>query len=218
MPGSIRKNWSIYPATTMEFSICPKDFDELAQEYVSSILELLGADPSKKILLDQPFSGNCPQNSFKFFKDPKAIIVDRDPRDMYIFVKEFYHRKGIVYQVPTDSVEHFVDYYLHMRDKQPYLDSDERILRIQFEDMVYNYEESTRKISDFCGLSSTDRYRTVFKPQKSINNTQVFRRFKGYEKDISFIENKLPSYLFPFEKYPAISHFEEMFDKVKTLS
>lgn len=218
MPGMVRKNWTVYPATTMEFSICPKDFDELAQKYVSSILELLGADSSKKILLDQPFCGNCPQNGFKFFKDPKAIIVDRDPRDLYVFTIEFFHKNGIIYQVPTDTVEHFVDYFLYMRENQPYLMPDENVLRIRFEDMVYNYQDTTRRISDFCNLSSSDRYRVIFNPKKSINNTQVFKRFKGYSKDIEFIEKKLTSFLFPFEKYPAVTHFEEMFNRPASLS
>ena len=84
--------------------------------------------------------------------------------------------------------------------------------------MVYNYDESTRKISDFCGLSLADRYRVIFDPKKSINNTQVFKRFKGYYKDITYIENKLASLLYPFDQYPPITHFEEMFNRPNSLS
>lgn len=44
----------------------------------------MGADLSKPICLDQPFSGNNPENSFKFYNNPYAIIVDNDPRDLYL--------------------------------------------------------------------------------------------------------------------------------------
>lgn len=215
LPGNILKDWSLYPARKMQFSIQPEHFDELAKQYVSLVLETLGADFQKKIVLDQPFSGNSPQNSFKFFDNPKAIIVDRDPRDMYIFTKEFYHKRGTIYQIPTDTVSNFVKYFLHMRKGQPYLQEDDRILLLRFEDMVYRFQETERKIQSFCELSASERKYHYFFPEKSINNTQIYKRYPEYEQDIRYIEKELREYLYPFEEFGDVQITGDAFDKAK---
>lgn len=211
LPARIKANWRYYPARDMAFSICPENFDQLAKGYVTQVLEILGADFSKKIVLDQPFSGNCPQNSFKYFDDPKAIVVDRDPRDVYLLTKEFYHSKGLAYQIPTDTVEHFVEYYKYMRKDQPYLLPDDRILVIRFEDMIYEYEKTTKEIRRFCEMDSEEKGKRCFFPEKSINNTQIYKRYPQYEEDIKYIESQLAEYLYPFEKYGNKEINGEMF-------
>ena len=183
----------------MEFSIQPEKFDIAAKAFVRDILEIYGADFRKPVVLNQPFCGNNPEKSFKYFDDPIAIIVDRDPRDNYMFAKKFLRSKGR--QIPTDTVEQYVEYYKRMRDGQPYKESDERILCIQFEDMIYKYDETTRKISEFCNVRHEDRTRKFFVPEMSINNTQVYKRYPEYEKDILYIEKMLPDYLYPFDKF-----------------
>ena len=193
----------------MEFSVAPDNFLEQAKRYVRRLLEIYGADFTKPIALNQPFCGNNPARSFHFFDDAKAIVVDRDPRDNYLFAKRFL--RGKFRQIPSDDVETFVQYYRHMREGQPYQKTDSRILRIQFEDMVYRYEDTAKVINEFCGLNPEDRVNTYFVPADSINNTQVFKRFPECKRDVEYIEANLKEYLYPFEKYGDVNPKGKMF-------
>lgn len=193
----------------MEFSVAPDNFLEQAKLYVRRMLEIYGADFTKPIVLNQPFCGNNPAKGFHFFDEARAIVVDRDPRDNYLFAKKFL--RGRFRQIPSDNVESFVSYYRHMREGQPYQFSDSRVLRIQFEDMVYKYEDTTKVINDFCGLNPSDRVNTYFVPSDSINNTQVFKRFPECHEDVKYIEEHLSEYLYPFELYGEVNPKGKMF-------
>lgn len=168
---------------------------------VHNLLLILGCDFSKTLVLDQAFSGNNPQASFPFFDSPVAIVVDRDPRDLYIFANEVLKKKRFFKNtvfMPTNSVDDFIKYYKLIRQNQPYLKKDVRVLRISFEDMVYKYEETTTKVRDFCCLRDEDRKGIQFDPNMSIANTQLFRRFGKYKKDIERIEKELSDYIYHF--------------------
>lgn len=204
-----KKNINIYPVRTMSFSIKPDDFERITKQYINDILEAMGADFNKNIVLNQPFPGNDPESSFSFFDNPLAIVVDRDPRDNYIFAKKFLLNKGR--QIPTETVEKFVVYYRNMRKGMPYIIGSDKILNIRFEDLIYEYDESITKIMTFCGLKEHTNPRTIFAPELSINNTQVFKRYPEYRKEIEYIERELPEFLYPFEKYPEIEVTGNMF-------
>lgn len=201
LPVRIKTNWNLYPAHKMYFSINPDDFYEKSKKYVNMILSILGLDSSKPIVLNQPFSGNCPQNAFPFFDNPLAIVVDRDPRDIYTStVKSYVPLKGC-YNIPSKDVATFVEYYRGMHNNQPYRNEDNRVLVIRFEDMVYEYEATTDKIIQFCNLNESDHSRKVFDPSKSIVNTQAFKRFPDLKKEIEYIERELEEYLYDFDSY-----------------
>ncbi len=203
------KNIDIYPVHNMEFSVNPENFDEEAKRYVRQILELLGAVDGKNIVLDQPFTGNDPVKSFKFFDNPKAIVVDRDPRDVYLFVKKFLLH--VARQIPTDSVQDFVEYYSRMRNNQKFHTNNPNVLHIRFEDLIYEYDKTVQEIMDFCGLKTHDCPRSIFEPSMSINNTQMYKKFPECKDDIAYIEKMLPQYLYPFEKYGEVDNTGKMF-------
>ena len=93
----------------------------------------------------------------------------------------------------------------------PYLEEHPDILKVQFEDLIYNYEETAKIICDFCNLDFNNRKRKLFDPALSINNTQVYKRYPQYAADIKYIEEQLGEYLFPFEKYGERKISGEMF-------
>ena len=68
---------------------------------------------SKPIVLDQPFEGNNPEQSFPFFYDPYAIIIDRDPRDLYLEYK--YSTFVDMKFFPHSNVDEFILYYKNLR-------------------------------------------------------------------------------------------------------
>lgn len=181
----------------------PEGFYEKTKEYVNSILEIGGADLDKKIILDQPFSATKPELAFPYFEDPLAIVVDRDPRDLYTIVKKIYLKSWGFSQVPTDDVKQFVVFYRKMReiDRNISAEDEKRILNIRFEDMIYNYEETSKIINAFCGLDEKDKKKMIFDPKVSIKNTQVYKNYPELADDIKYIEQMLPNYLFDFESY-----------------
>lgn len=203
------RNFDFYPVRTMEFSAKPAHYFEHTKRYVGDILDAMGWDHRRNLVLDQPFAGSFPQKSFDYFEAPRAIVVDRDPRDQYLFAKKFLLHKGR--SIPTQRVEDFVTFYRAMREDMPYLQDRDDMLRIRFEDMVYEYEASVKKIVDFCGLGEHTRPRSIFEPSMSQNNTQLFRRYPEYDRDIQYIERELPQYLYPFEKYDMPLTMGEMF-------
>lgn len=194
----------IYPMGKMYFSSRPAGFDEAARDFVLGVLDAIEPiDASKNIILDQPFPGNNPMACFPFFENPKAIVVDRDPRDLYLLTKEFWFKSQAWRPLPTNSVEQFITYYRALREPKPEYEED-KVLRIRFEDLIYRYDETRIKIEKYLGLPSNMNQMEHFNPALSINNTQVFNYYSGYKSEIQQIERALPEYLFPFEKYGAV--------------
>lgn len=198
-----KKRWrqvDWWPLKEISFSVKPEIFDSAAKTHVKEVLSAFGAKFDKPIVLDQPFSGNNPQACFKFFDDPYAIVVDRDPRDLYIFANTQLY--GINHFMPISPVEDFVKYYRALRDHQPYQDANDRVLCVKFEDMIYHYDETTKRIRDFLHLPENPNPKSVFDPSISMPNTQLWNRFPQFIKDIEYIEKALPEFLFDFSGCP----------------
>lgn len=203
------RHWEGFPLETVYLSILPDEFEEKARKHVRDVLSVMGADFSKPIILDQPFAGNNPQACFKFFDDPYAVVVDRDPRDNYVFAKT--KLLGRFHLMPVNSVEDFVKYYRALRKNQPYTQPHERVLSMKFEDFVYHYDDATAKLRDFFHLPDNPNPKSIFDPAISMPNTQVWKRYPQFEKDIEYIEKELPEYLFDYTGCPEPDLKGEMF-------
>lgn len=204
------KNFTGYPLTPTRVSVRPDNFYDEAKAFIRNMLVRMGANYEKNIVLDQPFPGNNPAVCFPFYDDPYAIVVDRDPRDNYVFAKT--KLKGNINGfMPTEDVHEFIKYYRALRDGQAYKETNDRILRIQFEEMVYDYDIATEKIREFLRLPKNPRPKSIFDPALSVANTQTVKRFPQFSDEVAVIEKELPEYLFDFEKYPAPDLSGEMF-------
>lgn len=203
------RQWNHYPLEDVFFSVLPENFMEAAKKHVREILVGFGADLNKPLILDQPFPGNNPQACFKFFEDPYAIVVDRDPRDNYVFART--KLLGRFHLMPINSVEDFVTYYRALRRNQPYTKPHKRILSIKFEDMVYHYDETTARLREFLNLPENPNPKSIFNPSISMPNTQVWKRFPQFAKDIEYIEQELSEYLFDYTGCPEPDPNGKMF-------
>ena len=200
---------NIWPLEKVRFSVKPANFYTAAQAHVDDILTGFGMDQNRICAADQPFPGNDPQACFPFFKDPYAIVVDRDPRDNFVFART--RMLGKFHYMPINDVMDFIAYYRALCKDQPYLQPDPRVLRIHFEDMIYEYEKTTELVRSFLHLPENPRPKSVFDPELSIANTQVFKRFPQFADDIKIIEAELSEYLFDFSKYPEPDKTKKMF-------
>lgn len=194
------RHWEGYPLERVYLSVLPHDFDEKARKHVKDILLAMGADFSKPIILDQPFAGNNPQACFKFFDDPYAVVVDRDPRDNFVFAKT--KLLGRFHLMPINNVEDFVKYYRALRKNQPYTQPHDRVLTMKFEDFVYHYDDATAKLREFLHLPNNPAPKSIFEPAISMPNTQVWKRYPQFARDIEYIEKELPEYLFDYTGCP----------------
>jgi hypothetical protein len=190
----------------------PESFLSASRDFICDILSAMGKKENLVTVLDQPFEGCNPVKSFKFFENPKAIIVDRDPRDLYLFIKYFLRPRGREgYQVPCDNVDVFIEYFRLSHKTPPDLRSRDDLLYINFESLIYDYDNTVKKIADFAGVFNHVHKQKYFKPARSKNNTQLFKKYSCYEADIKKIEKELPEYLFPFDDYPDIKPEGGMF-------
>lgn len=180
-------------------SIYPAEFEDKVRKYIRSLLISMQYDFNKNILLNQPFDVHAPASSMKYFDNPKAILVDRDPRDIYVLAKKYLYSLGEF--IPTNKVDEYILYHRLIR-KSSAGNTKYEILRIRYEDMIYDYEKTSNKVISFLGLASSKRVeKKYFDPMKSINNTQLYLRHPELAEDIKKIETELSEYLYPFDQY-----------------
>lgn len=195
-----KKNWKHKPCRLLYTSVSPTNFYEASIRFIKEILQAKGFDTDKDIFINQAFEGNDPTNSFPFFENPRAIIVDRDPRDVYLLTKK-YGSMGESRWCPRDDVRDFIVYWKNVHKKKH--EDNEDILRICFEDLIYDYDHTVARIEAFSSLSSTAHTLpgSYFKPDVSINNTQLFLRETKFADDVALIERELPEYLYDFSRF-----------------
>lgn len=182
----------------MRISFIKNDnFYKLSHEYIYKVIDEISKGKDN-VVLDQFL---LPFNLYridKYFDDKlKVIVVSRDPRDVFILNKYIWQEKNLCIPFPLDASE-FCEFYKNMRESEHTCDSN-KILRINFEDLIYNYDKELGKITKFIGFKSQDHIckRTRFNPDVSIKNTQVFRK-NEYKDEIKIIEKKLKNYLYQF--------------------
>lgn len=191
----------IFPNSKMYIAVPDLNkFLDLSRKYIFNLIKCTGADISKKIILNQPFEANRPEQSFMYFEDPKAIVVDRDPRDLYLLAKKVLFTDARF--IPTDSVEDFIKFY---KATHKNLSAREDILRINFESLIYDYDNTVSLVESFLGLSENKNKQKYFNPDVSKNNTMLYNRFTKHTEDIKRIEEELVDYLYPFPESSYIS-------------
>jgi len=201
------------PAVFLGYNITQEEFESATKCFIIEFLNVLNIDYHNKekdvIVLNQPFLGRDPVRSFKYFENPKAIIVDRDPRDLFLFYKYFLHPKGILNF--SGNVDDFINNFRIRRQTSQDLRKRDDIIFINFEELVYDCENTANKIADFAGITQRSRKGEFFKPTHSRNNTQLFKKYTDCKSELKKIEWELSEYIFPFENYPDIESEGEMF-------
>lgn len=177
--------------------VTEKEFYEKSRKYIYDIINLISRGKNN-VILDQlllPFNLHRIDNYFD--NKLKVVVVERDPRDVFILNKYIWGKKQIRIPVPTE-VNEFCEYYKRMRENEKECNS-EKVLRVKFEDLIYNYESELQKIKIFLGFKDVDHINKYdrFNPNMSIKNTQLFNG-EEYTEEVKVIEKKLGKYLYNF--------------------
>ena len=173
------------------------EFLDLTRSFLSKLLSGPGADKPKNILLNNSFEPFYPLRSHRYFSNPKSIIVDRDPRDIYISALQ----QGVVGKVNVgraaigSSVDDYIQRFKAYRLSN-YNDHN-NILKLNFESLVTDYESTKSKIIKFLGEDETVHVRPgeSFDPSVSINGVGQWKKVTGsLASQINTIYSELNEY------------------------
>lgn len=183
-----------YSEGFMYFSKCTENqFDNEVRKYLTSLFPII---QEKSIILDQAISPVHPDQVSYFFDNAKMIIVDRDPRDVYVNLIKGKNLIGAELSRSHD-VNKYIEWHITYRQKRNELKKYNFIKQFQFEDLIFNYDKSVKEVEQFLGLSDKDHIakRKYFDPDISIKNVGAWKNYP-YQDEIRIIEKELPDYLY----------------------
>lgn len=191
----------------MQVSYNPDNFKEETQKFIESLLKQIRRESDKILVLNQSVPPDDPYLFDHYFReDHKTIIVRRDPRDTFLIINKL---KGISRPVPT-NINDFITFYKKTIFETILPDTDS-VMSLQFEDLVYDYENTVKKIEQFVGVNSHKEKFNFFDPRKSMNNTQLIRLYPEFISEIKIIERELHDSLYPFNLHGFVRTTNEIF-------
>lgn len=187
------KDSNVLPSVVTYYSRLEEDeFLKLTKNFVELVCEKANKGGKEYIMLDQFIGANNPERYLRYVDDIKVIIVDRDPRDVYISRVLVNDRV-----LPRDPYE-FCVYYKGIRKRMG--ETPCNCLDIHFEDMIYQYEESVRKVLEFVGESIPHHInpKKYFDPAVSIKGTRQWECYPQFKNAVGIIEKDLSDYLYNY--------------------
>ena len=168
--------------------------NELFQIYDSHGLEMIGLH-----------NGTSAQSfkAWRFAKllcpDAKLVIVDRDPRDVYVnFRLDSYSRYLPATGFEEEKLEFFARFYESVRADSRQYAEDASVKIMQFEQFCLDYDAALRTLKDFLQLDSLEhtRRQAIFDPARSRENVKLWcKPGVASRKPIEFLESRLSRYL-----------------------
>ncbi len=165
-----------------------ENFYEHTKRYLNALLSANVSDDTTTIVMHNAFEPFNPSRALRYFDSAKSIIVDRDPRDNYV--------AGLWYKPTALPPAEFVKRYRLYRDvAKRNIDSSGKILRIQYEELVLDYENTLSRILAFLGEDASVHVdkRRYFDPAISIKNVGIWRNHPKQD-EIAYIREALPEY------------------------
>lgn len=179
-------------------AISEEKFLEATRKYVDAVISAgLSNKNVQFAMVEQMVPATNVDRYIRYFNDVRVVVVDRDPRDIYLWEKSKI-KWGVI---PTKTVEEYVEWFKITRKYSNCQEDVNKVMRLRFEDMIYKYETTTADLVAFIGLEEKDHSnpKSIFNPEVSIHNTNLKSKVAGYEKDIAYIEKELPDYLYDFD-------------------
>ena len=187
--------WYNYFPWIKSYHVCisEEEFLKKTRLYIDELCEVANKKNAEYVVLDQLIAPDQVERQSRYVNDLKIIIVDRDPRDVYI--DQMINGNHVL---PKDPLQ-FSKAYRDCRKHTVY--DSEICMSISFEDLIYRYDESIKKVMDFVGIDIRHHIhpQTVFKPEISIKNTKQWERYPEYSGACEVIAKNLPELLHRFE-------------------
>lgn len=174
-------------------------FEGATKKYLNSLFgQCITSDCEKGyVILDQAISTNDTDAIHRYFDDARLIIVDRDPRDMYV---EDLVRWRENLDNDVSSAEAGRRYVLrHKALRQSIPESDSAVYNIKFENLVLQYEKTVSDIEAFLGFDARTHMskKKYLIPEKSAKNIGVWKKYYDVYKDaLDVISMELGEYCY----------------------
>jgi hypothetical protein len=131
------------------------------------------------LVLDQAIPTANIAKGMRYFDQMKLVVVDRDPRDIYV---DLIRNKGLIGTNvdDPDKVAKFLRWHRILRaDAAASASIDpSRVLRVRFEDVVLEPQATSTRILAFLGLEQRARaLGSRFHPQQSARNVGIWRSY-----------------------------------------
>lgn len=198
------KNYNKMPGE-MTYCCHPSEekFLDLTRKYIAGIIRAANTEDADFLMMDQLIPSSNVNRCLRYFDDNiRTIIVDRDPRDIFV-INKLVWKTTIVPSNPVDFCKWFG--FTHGCGKDQPLD-EKKVMKIQFEDIIYRYKETVAEIEHFVGLNQEDHERPFegMNPKRSVRNTWLFKEYDAKD-EIHYIEDHLREYLYDFDAVAGYS-------------
>lgn len=176
-------------------NISRDEFYKYTKQFINHVFKRF--KNSEYVIADQLLPPTNISDYFNYFDDDiKVIVVERDPRDLWLLSNRVYDTR-----VTPHNLEDWCKWYEITRRHRDMEEFDEsRVLFVHFEDLIYRYEDIVHKIESFIGLRPEGhiKIKTKFNPMKSMINTNIVSRMPAFADEATYIEKKLSRYLYLF--------------------
>jgi len=197
----LKSKFALSNATKMYFSRPSEDkFVMETRQYIRNIFENYAKNKkAHKIVLDQAVSPINFKKTLKYFGNAKLIIVDRDPRDIYVTMTNEKRLLGA-------DISHngFVDKYIVWhnslrKETKSCIDDGflkNRVLRLNFEDFFTHYDTTVDSIKEFLNIDFNHTNKgSKFMLESMSDHVGIWKRFPD-QNTMLYIEKKLGKYCF----------------------
>lgn len=169
-------------------------FIEITKNYLEQLFKINVDKKKRYIILDEGYASLNPDRVLKYFDSAKMIIVHRDPRDTFVgALKNGFHF------IPHE-IRAFINWYECLQQQtRSCTEENDKILRLNFEDLVLKHDESLKTILKFlnarnCKQLQKKRY---FNPNISIKNIGIWKEHNN-QYEIDLIYNNLKEYCYKY--------------------
>lgn len=200
-PNYIQYSTQYYKDFSLIKESSKDSFTNITKIYLNRLFD--ACDPENDyeyLLFDQLLPPNATEDHFKYFDFIRVIVIDRDPRDLYIGNKVFWGNRFY----PSDTAELFCNWFNQTRSCKSKLNKN--IVYLMLEDFIFNYDNTVSLLYKFTGISKKQHInkKNILIPEKSEINTRLWLKFnfsdKNFEKqsndDINYISKQLKKYCF----------------------
>lgn len=190
-----------YTSPTMMYMARPsrEKFLSEAKIYMDNLFRNYSKNNNvSNIILDQSIPASNVLKTMNYFNNIKSIVIDRDPRDVYVNLIKRNALIGVECSLAKNKqgVEKFVQWHKILREQDELEQDKDKILRLNFEDIIMDYDNSVKKIIDFLDIKveHTQKYK-FFQPQISVKKIGLWKTFKNQE-EIDYIFQELGEYCY----------------------
>jgi hypothetical protein len=168
-------------------------FDFITKKLLTDLLSDIKED---YLIFDQLIPATSINNYTKYFDNIKVVVVDRDPRDLFLLNKKIWN--GASFVSSYKNIDEYINWYKSIRINSDLKEDKSQVLRINFEELIYEYEITKNKIIDFYEIFNLKhKYQfKYFDPKISISNTRLWHKYSDEFKNISLIENELEDFCY----------------------